>query len=140
RDVWDEPTVHDVDVEPIRTCRIDRAHLIAEPAEVGGQDRRRHHQRSHGATGCGSSAGGKTNRSIASANPSSSLEAVTNIACALTSALALPMAMLRPLLRNISTSFGISPIVAISELGIDKSWDSVATTVPLLAAGWVTSR
>ena len=62
------------------------------------------------------------------------------LACACTSGLALPIAMLSPLLRNISTSFGMSPMVAISPRGIDRSFDSVVTTVPLLASGWVTSR
>jgi hypothetical protein len=52
----------------------------------------------------------------------------------------LPIAMLRPLLRNISTSFGMSPIVAISLVGTDSRFDSVETTVPLLASGCVISR
>ena len=53
-------------------------------------------------------------KSIAPANPSSSLEAVTCDACLLTSSVALPIAMERPLVRNIARSFCMSPIVAIA--------------------------
>ena len=49
------------------------------------------------------------------------------------------MAILRPLVRNIGKSFGMSPIVAISARGMDKNLESVVTTVPLLASRWVTS-
>jgi hypothetical protein len=49
---------------------------------------------------------GRMNSSTALANPSSSLEAVTKVACFCTSGLALPIATLSPLRTNISTSFG----------------------------------
>ena len=55
----------------------------------------------------------RTKRSIARANPSSVFDVVTNVAACCTSSLALAIAMLRPLRSNMSTSFGISPIVAI---------------------------
>ena len=31
--------VHDVDVDPVGAGLVDRAHLLAEPGEIGGQDR-----------------------------------------------------------------------------------------------------
>ena len=65
---------------------------------------------------------------------------VTRSACACTSGLALPIAMLRPLLRNISTSLGMSPIVAISRREPTAASTASVTTSPLLASGWVTSR
>jgi len=74
------------------------------------------------------------------AKPSFSLLSVTALACAFTSSLELPIAMEKPLLRNIRTSFGISPIVAIYAGGMFRSFDRVVTTVPLLACGWLTSR
>src|SRR5262245_11161771 len=64
--------------------------------------------------------GGRSPKMMAStawANPSSSFEVVTNFACACTSGLAFPMAMLIPLFWNMRTSFGMSPIVAISAGG-----------------------
>jgi len=70
---------------------------------------------------------------IALAKPSSSLLSVTALACFFTSSLALPMAMEKPLLRNIRTSFGMSPMVAICSGGIFRSLDCVVTTEPLLA-------
>ena len=54
------------------------------------------------------------NLSTALAKPSSSFEVVTRRAARLTSVLALPIAMLRPECANISTSLGMSPIVAMS--------------------------
>jgi hypothetical protein len=45
RDVGHEVPVHDIDMNPIRTGRIDGAHLVAELCEVGGQDRRRYDER-----------------------------------------------------------------------------------------------
>ena len=82
----------------------------------------------------------RTNFRTALAKPSFSLLSVTALACAFTSSLALPMAMEKPLLRNMRTSFGMSPMVAICAGGMFRSLDRVATTVPLLACGWVTSR
>ena len=38
-DVRDEMAVHDVDVDPVGAGLVDRAHLLAEPREIGGQDR-----------------------------------------------------------------------------------------------------
>src|SRR6202040_3169712 len=55
--------------------------------------------------------------SIALAKPSLLYESVTAAACALTSSEALPMAILKPDRLNISTSFGWSPMVAISSAG-----------------------
>ncbi len=40
RDVGDEMPVHHVDMDPVGARRVDRAHLLAQPREVGGQDRR----------------------------------------------------------------------------------------------------
>ena len=37
--------VHDVDMDPVGAGGIDRAHLLAELGEVGGQDRRRDDER-----------------------------------------------------------------------------------------------
>src|SRR3984893_523883 len=58
-------------------------------------------------------AGRRINFRTALAKPSLSLLSVTVLACAFTSSLELPMAMEKPLLRNMRTSFGMSPIVAI---------------------------
>ena len=70
-----------------------------------------------GSTGA-ATARGRMNCSTALAKPSSSLEAVTQVACRCTSSLALPIAMLKPLRWNISTSFAPSPSVAICSSGI----------------------
>ena len=40
RDVGHEMAVHDVDMDPVGPGGIDRAHLLAELCEVGGQDGR----------------------------------------------------------------------------------------------------
>src|SRR5690606_32667406 len=40
RDVRYEMAVHHVDMHPIAACRVDGAHLLAEPREVGRKDRR----------------------------------------------------------------------------------------------------
>ena len=37
--------VHDIDMDPVGAGRIDRAHLLAELGEVGGEDRRRDDER-----------------------------------------------------------------------------------------------
>ena len=50
------------------------------------------------------------------------------------------MAMLKPLLANMATSFGASPMVAISPTGMPSRSASSTTAVPLFASGWVTSR
>ncbi len=39
-DVGHEMPVHDVDMDPVAARRIDGAHLLAEPREVGREDRR----------------------------------------------------------------------------------------------------
>ena len=65
---------------------------------------------------------------------------VTTLACAFTSSLALPIAIEKPLLRNISTSFGMSPMVAMRSRGMPSRRERVCTTVPLFAFGLVTSR
>ena len=44
-DIRHEVAVHDVDVDPVGAGGIDRAHLLAELGEVGGQDRRGDEQR-----------------------------------------------------------------------------------------------
>src|SRR5438094_592594 len=129
-DVRHESAVHDVDVDPVGARAVHGAHFLAEPAEVRGKNGRRHDERPHW-----TSSGASTNRSIAFAKPSSLYESVTQSACAFTSSLALPIAMLRPLLENISTSFGMSPMVAISPARTASRRESVATTVPLFAAG-----
>src|SRR5690348_2908064 len=82
----------------------------------------------------------RTKRSMAWAKPSSWLEAATNLAAFFTSSLALPIAMLMPLFRNMRTSLGPSPMVAILSGGIFSISESTVTTSPLLAWGWVTSR
>lgn len=61
---------------------------------------------------CGD-AGHRMNCSTACAKPSSSLLVVTRLAARWTSWLALPIAMDNPEWANISTSLGMSPIVAI---------------------------
>jgi len=58
------------------------------------------------------------NRSTAVAKPSSALEVVIRRAARCTSGLALPIAMLSPEWANISTSFGMSPMVAMASGGI----------------------
>ena len=40
REVGHEMAVHHVDVDPVGAGRVDRAHFLAQPGEVGGQDRR----------------------------------------------------------------------------------------------------
>src|SRR6185312_9237984 len=84
---------------------------------------------------CRALAGDKTNFFTAFAKPSFSLLSVTALACAFTSSLALPMAIEKPLLRNMRMSFGMSPMVAICSGEMFKSLERVATTVPLLACG-----
>ncbi len=69
------------------------------------------------------------------AKPSFSLLSVTAFACAFTSALELPMAMEKPLLRNMRTSLGISPMVAICSGRISRCREREVTTAPLLARG-----
>ena len=61
------------------------------------------------------------NCSTAFAKPSSSLLVVTRLAARWTSWLALPIAMDSPECANISTSLGMSPIVAISS-GKPGAW------------------
>ena len=40
RDVGDKPPIHHVDMDPVGAGPVDRPHLVAEPAEIGRQDRR----------------------------------------------------------------------------------------------------
>src|ERR1700730_513981 len=127
-------------MDPVGAGFVDGTHFLAEPPQIGRQNGRRDENGLHDALGSVEPASGRTKRSIALAKPSSSYESVTRLACCWTCGLALPMATLRPLLRNIRRSFGISPMVAISLAGIESRFDSVVTTVPLLASGWVTSR
>ena len=48
-DVRHEMAVHHVDMDPVGAGGIDRAHLLAEPREIRGEDRRRNEQRTaHG--------------------------------------------------------------------------------------------
>jgi hypothetical protein len=56
------------------------------------------------------------NSSTACAKPSSSFEVVTRRAAFCTSSLAFPIAIDRPEWANMSTSFGMSPIVAMSSV------------------------
>ena len=44
-DVGHEMAVHHVDMDPVGAGRIDRAHLLAEPGEIGGKDRGRDYER-----------------------------------------------------------------------------------------------
>ena len=39
REVGHEMAVHHVDVDPVGAGLVDRAHFLAEPGEVGGEDR-----------------------------------------------------------------------------------------------------
>src|ERR1039457_6851566 len=77
----------------------------------------------------------RMNRSTALAKPSSSLDVVTRRAARWASVLALPIAMLKPEWANMSTSFGMSPMVAIACAGIRSRADSHLATAPLLASG-----
>ena len=81
----------------------------------------------------------RMNRSTAFANPSSSFDVVTWRAARWTSRCALPIAIERPECANMSTSFGMSPIVAISSSGIPYRADRNRATSPLFACGCVTS-
>ena len=112
------------------------AHLLAEAAEIGGQDRGRDQQRLHGAPpGRGLAAAGSVSTRLG--------EALVVVGggrrrspALFTSSLALPMAMLNPLFLNISTSFGMSPIVANSSArDVRGAWTACSTTEPLLASG-----
>jgi hypothetical protein len=47
--------------------------------------------------------------------------------------------MLSPEWANMSKSFGMSPIVAISSGLMSNCWERYRTTPPLLASGWVMS-
>ena len=80
--------------------------------------------------------------STAFAKPSSSFEVVTRRARAMDLAARLcPIAIERPECANISTSFGMSPIVAICVRRDARTVrERKATTPPLFALGWVTSR
>jgi beta-lactamase class A len=62
---------------------------------------------------------GRMNLSTALAKPSSVLEEVTRRAARCTSGLALPIAMLSPECANISTSLGMSPMVAMARGGME---------------------
>src|SRR2546423_4860688 len=75
----------------------------------------------------------RMNSSMARAKPSSLLLLVTRCAAFCTSGLALPMAMLKPLFSNISTSLEPSPMVAMFSLGMCSSSPNMATARPLLA-------
>jgi hypothetical protein len=50
------------------------------------------------------------------------------------------MAMLSPACSNIATSLSPSPITAISDRGMDMSFDNAIKPAPLLAERSVTSR
>src|SRR5262245_36253957 len=78
--------------------------------------------------------------SIAFANPSSSFEAVTRVACRLTSSAALSIANERPLTRNIGRSFCMSPTVATASVETPRRCAIVRTKVPLSLPGGVMSR
>ncbi len=60
----------------------------------------------------------RMNCSTAFANPSSSFDVVTRRAARWTCESALPMAILRPEWANMSTSLGMSPMVAMSRAGM----------------------
>ena len=46
-EVGHEMPVHHVDVHPVGAGRVHRAHFLAEPGEIGGQDRRGDERRGH---------------------------------------------------------------------------------------------
>jgi hypothetical protein len=75
------------------------------------------------------------NLSTAWAKPSFSLVVVTLRAARCTSVEAFPIAMLSPEWANIKTSFGMSPMVAICEVGMEYRAERNFTTLPLLASG-----
>src|SRR3954470_13357850 len=57
-EVRHEPAVHDVHVNPIRSCLLEHRHLVGEPAEVRAQDGRGDSCRAHGCcTGGGAGSG-----------------------------------------------------------------------------------
>ena len=82
RDAWHKHAVHDVDMEPISACLIHGAHLLAQPTEVGREDRWRHDEPSHRADCRSGGARCRTNRSTSFAKPSccvfSTLSSVTS--------------------------------------------------------------
>ena len=49
REVGDEMAVHHVDMDPVGAGLVDRAHFLAEPGEIGGEDRRGDERAGHGA-------------------------------------------------------------------------------------------
>src|SRR5476649_485624 len=139
-DVWHEPAVHDVNMNPIGACLIDGTDFLTNSPQIRGKNRGCNNDRLHGVPGTITLARWKMNRSIALAKPSSRLLSVTKSAARCTSGVALPIAMLRPLRSNIATSLPPSPITAISTNGTANSFASSDNAAPLLASGWVMSR
>ena len=60
-----------IDVDPVCAGAVDSASLLAEPLEIGREDRRRYDDRPHLASCRADSAKGRTNCSTALAKPSS---------------------------------------------------------------------
>src|SRR5665213_4071220 len=96
-----EPSVHNVDMNPIGAGLVDRGNFLTEPPQISGKNRWGHNNRLHVAPAMSAPAPPKINRSIALAKPSLSLVSVTRSACACTSGMAFPIAMLRPPSLNI---------------------------------------
>ena len=75
RNIGNEPSIHDVDVDPIRAGCIDGSHLLCQAAEIGGENGRRNRKSTHAILSLRGSR--RMYRSIARAKPSSAFEAVT---------------------------------------------------------------
>ena len=75
RDSGNEPSIRDVDVDPIRAGRIDGSHLLGQAAEIGGENGRRNCKSTHAILSLRGSR--RMYRSMARAKPSSAFEAVT---------------------------------------------------------------
>jgi hypothetical protein len=67
-----EPTVHDVDMNPIGARLIDCTDFLAKAPQIGGKNGGCYNDRFHDALGRAALVWGKMNRSIALAKPSSS--------------------------------------------------------------------
>src|SRR5271154_6726524 len=93
RDVRHKSAVHDIDMDPIGAGFVDCPDFLSEPEQIGGQNWGGDDDRLHDAL-VSVETYGRMKRSIALAKPSSSKESVTKSACACTSGLALPIAML----------------------------------------------
>src|SRR5438067_10114093 len=123
--------------QPLGDAPRQRFGIVEGPQLAGG---------THGARPlCGTAARaanarGRIQRSTASANPSSSLLAVTNAADRCTAGSAFPIAIASAATANIAMSLRPSPMAAIAGRGMSSSCDKRSSACPLFASGWVTSR